>query len=103
MEAGAHLEQRADATDDLGSTLGRRGDAGEELEERALPRTVAADDAGHLPCHHLEIDVAERPEGHHARPGFVALACTDAVADDVTNPAASRPPSLGSASPSLRS
>ena len=41
MEAGAHLEQRADAAVDLGAAGGRLGDAREDLEQRALARAVA--------------------------------------------------------------
>ena len=42
---------------------GRRlGDAGEDLQQRALSRAVAADDADHLAALDLEGDIAEGPE-----------------------------------------
>ena len=42
---------------------GRRlGDAGEDLQQRALPRAVAADDADHLATLDLEGDILQRPE-----------------------------------------
>ena len=42
---------------------GRRlGDAGEDLQQRRLPRAVAADDADDLAALDLEGDVAQRPE-----------------------------------------
>src|SRR2546426_12116606 len=43
--------------------LGRRGDPGEDLEQRGLAGTVAADDADDLPFGDLERNVAEGPEG----------------------------------------
>ena len=42
MEAGAHLQQGAHPPVDLGAALRRLGDAGEDLEQRRLPRSVAA-------------------------------------------------------------
>ena len=45
MEAGAQLDQRRDPAVDLDRAAGRLGDAGDELERRALAGSVAADDA----------------------------------------------------------
>ena len=47
---------------DLGAAARRLGDAGEDLQQRGLPRAVAADDPHDLPALDLEGDVAERPE-----------------------------------------
>ena len=62
MEAGAHLQQAGDAARAVHAAAGRLGDAREDLEQGALPRAVAADDADHLAALHLEGDVLERPE-----------------------------------------
>src|SRR5262249_46589868 len=48
VEAGANLEQAADPTVQLDTSLGRLGDPREDLQERALASAVAADDADHL-------------------------------------------------------
>ncbi len=63
MKAGADFEQAADAPADDGAAFGRLGDAGEDFQERALARAVAADDADDFAALDLEGDVAERPEG----------------------------------------
>ncbi len=62
VEAGAHLEQAADAAAQLDAPRRRLGDARQDLEQRALARAVAADDAEHLAAPHLEVDVAQRPD-----------------------------------------
>ena len=45
VEPGAELDERGDAAVHRDRALGRLGDAGHELEHRALARPVAADDA----------------------------------------------------------
>src|SRR5690606_18389206 len=62
VEAGPHFQQAPHAAVDLGTALRRCGDAGEDLEQRALPRSVPADDPDDLAFGDLERDVAERPE-----------------------------------------
>ena len=62
MEAGADLEQRADAAAQPRLALGRRRDPGEDLEQRALAGAVVADHPHRLAALHLEADVAQRPE-----------------------------------------
>ena len=62
VEAGAHLEQRADAPTDLDSTLGRLGDAREHLEQRALACAIAADHADDRARGDVERDIFERPD-----------------------------------------
>ena len=63
MKAGADLEQdgrrgRAASTrPSVGSVMRRQ-----DLQQRALPGAVAADDADDLPGSHLEGDIAKRPE-----------------------------------------
>ena len=69
VEAGADLEQRADAAGDLGPAGGRLGDARQDLEQRALAGAVAADDPDHLARTDLERDVAQRPD---PQPPFAA-------------------------------
>lgn len=85
MEAGADLEEGADPAphDDL--PLGRIGDPGEDLEERALAGAVPPDDAENLAGLDLEVDVPEglesvarRPEGPEG-PDGVAEAGHDAL------------------------
>ena len=62
VKAGAHLQQAAHPPVDLGPPAGRLGDAGEDLEQRALARAVAADDPHHFALLHLEGDILQRPE-----------------------------------------
>ena len=62
MKAGADLKQRRDAAADADLAAGRLGDAAQDLEQRALPRPVAADDAENLARLDGEGDVLERPE-----------------------------------------
>src|SRR5208282_3852753 len=45
MEAGADLEQGTNAAVDVSRTARRPGDAGEDFEQRALPCSVAPDNA----------------------------------------------------------
>ena len=45
MEAGAELEQRADPAADVDAALGRLDDPGDDAQQRALARAVAADEA----------------------------------------------------------
>ena len=62
VEARPDLEQAADPAADLGAPGRRRGDPGEDLQQRRLPGAVAADDAQHLALRYLEGDVLERPD-----------------------------------------
>ncbi len=62
MKAGADFEQAGDAAAQGDAPLGRLGDAGQDLEQRALAGAVAADDAEDLALAHLEVDILERPE-----------------------------------------
>ena len=61
MEAGADLEQRADAAVDLDAPRRRLGDARQDLQQRALAGAVAADDADDLAAPDLERHVAAAP------------------------------------------
>ena len=62
VERGADLEQRAHAPRQLDAPTSRAGDAGQYLDERALARPVAADDADDLAARDLERHVIECPE-----------------------------------------
>src|SRR4051794_18828531 len=62
MKAGTHLQQSAHPAVDDGLSLARLGDAGKNLEERALPGAVASDDAECFSMPDLEGHVAQRPE-----------------------------------------
>ena len=42
MKAGANFQQRSDAAVDFSVTSGGLGDAGKDLEQRTLPRSVAS-------------------------------------------------------------
>src|SRR5205807_4435104 len=60
MKAGAELDERRDAAVDAHDAAGRLRDAGDELQRRALARSVPADDAVGRPLRHGERDVGER-------------------------------------------
>ena len=62
MEACAHLQEAPHGAAHHNLALGRIGDLGEDLEEGALARPVAADDAYAFPSFHGVIDVPQRPE-----------------------------------------
>ena len=62
MEAGADFEERGDAASGPDGAGGGRSDAREELQERRLAGTIAADDADHIALLNLEVDVLERPD-----------------------------------------
>ena len=62
MKTGADLEQARDAAAQHDAALRRLGDAAEDLEQRALAGTVAADDADDLAPLDLEAHILERPE-----------------------------------------
>ena len=60
MKAGAELDERRDAAVDAHDAAGRLRDAGDELQRRALARSVPADDAVGRSLRHGERDVGER-------------------------------------------
>ena len=62
MEAGADLQQAAQAALDLDLAGGGGGDAREDLEEGALAGAVAAEDAEDRALADLEADVAQGPQ-----------------------------------------
>ena len=62
VKARADLEQRTDTAAHLHPALGRIGDAGEDLEQRALAGAVSADEADDFPGFQIERHVAQRPE-----------------------------------------
>src|SRR5688500_10775460 len=62
VEACTHFEQRAHSTFDVGVSTGGLDDAREDLEQRALARPVATDDADDITMCDVERHVAERPE-----------------------------------------
>jgi len=57
MEAGANLQQAADAPAVLDLAGSGGGDAGEDLEQSALAGAVAADDVEDLALLDLEADI----------------------------------------------
>src|SRR6266849_6202144 len=63
MKACADFEQRSDAAVDVGIAFGGFGDAREDLQQRALPSAVAADDADDFAALYFEGNVAQCPEG----------------------------------------
>ena len=67
VEAGSHLEQRADPTVDDGGALGRLGDAREDLEQRRLPRAVPADDPDDVTFGDVERDISQSPDASARR------------------------------------
>src|SRR4051812_12930919 len=67
MEAGAELQQRADAASHGDAAARRLHDSGEEAEERRLPGAVATDERECAPRLDVERDVAEGPHIRSAR------------------------------------
>src|SRR5262245_55329694 len=67
MEASTDLEQRPHPSPNLCASGGRPGDARENLQQRALARAVAPDDADELPTLDLERHILEGPNGAVAR------------------------------------
>src|SRR5262249_31751729 len=62
MKTYADFQQGADAAVDFRRSARGIGDAGEDLEQRALSGAVAPDDAGDLALLDLQRDVLEGPE-----------------------------------------
>ena len=62
VKAGADFEQRSDPAANLDTTLGRVGNPRQNLEQRALARSVPSDDAQHGAFRHREGHVAESPD-----------------------------------------
>ena len=62
MEAGGHLDERADAAPESRTAARRPQNAGQQLQGRGLAGAVRADDAERLAALHLERHVAHRPE-----------------------------------------
>src|SRR5229473_8357949 len=62
VKAGADLQKRRQAAVKLGRAGARAHDARENLEQRALARAIAADDADDLAVRNLERDIVERAE-----------------------------------------
>ena len=81
VEAHADLEQRADAAAHLDAALAGLGHAREDLEQRALARPVATDDADNIALRDLEGDIVERLE-HGQLFGLAALQRRGGARDD---------------------
>src|SRR5262245_10827626 len=62
MKPSSDLEQRSDATRDVDTTGGGRGDARQNFQKRTLTRPVAPDNAQDLAVTYLERRVPERPD-----------------------------------------
>src|SRR6185295_17883865 len=73
MEPRAELEDRGDLALDLDAPSGRRGDAGEDLEQSALAGAVLADDREALAAREREAHAIERPERPMPRPSAQRL------------------------------
>src|SRR5438034_6329674 len=63
MESRSQLDKRGHPSDDGHPSAGRFENARDDLEQRRLPRTVAADDAESLTAVDLERDVLQRRQG----------------------------------------
>src|ERR1700751_914737 len=79
MKAGSDLEQRAGPAVEPHFADRRRGDLRDDLEQRALARAVAADDADDLARFDGERNVLERPKTFRGR-GAIAIAANDPAA-----------------------
>src|SRR5689334_21114937 len=77
METRPDLDECGHRAPDDDPSASRRRDAGEQLEQRALPCTVAADDAQGSAARHVEADVLKRPEDVRSPPGVRAIRLPD--------------------------
>src|SRR5262249_33212307 len=66
VEPGPHLKQTPHPAVDVRQASRRLGDLREDLEQRALPRPVAADDPDDLATLYFERPILERPEWRSA-------------------------------------
>ena len=62
MKTGAYFQERCDSTLDPHLTFCRRRDAREDLQQRRLAGTVAADDTQNFAFFDFEVDVLKRPD-----------------------------------------
>ena len=62
VETRSHLQQGSDPAAGTDRTHRRTRHLGQELQQRALPRPVLADDAHDIPLLDLEVDVPEGPD-----------------------------------------
>src|SRR5579872_5313496 len=65
MKARAYLEQTGHSTAHLQPAVRGSRNATQDLEQRALPGSIAPDDPDHVAGLHAERDIAQGP--HHAR------------------------------------
>src|SRR2546422_8558362 len=63
LKACAHFEQRSNPAVNISVAFSRFGNAREDLEQRALPRSVAADDADDFAVLYFERNVLQGPDG----------------------------------------
>src|SRR5262245_12706705 len=83
MKAGADLDERRDPPIDGDTATGRRGDTRQELEQRALAGTVAADDADRCASRHIEGNVFQCPEAARVAAGAESILLSEALDSDV--------------------
>src|SRR5579863_8639078 len=62
MESRTDFQQCGKLAGDRNFTGGRRGDAGEQFQQRAFSRAIGPDDTYSFSPRHLEADIAKRPE-----------------------------------------
>ena len=62
VESGAHFEQAPDASIQTRFPFGHLGDSRQDLQQRALARAIAADEAEHFTAPRLEAHVFQGPE-----------------------------------------
>jgi hypothetical protein len=62
VEPGTDFEEAADAAADHDAPLGGLGDSRQDLQQRALAGSVAADDSDNLAFADFEGDVPQRPD-----------------------------------------
>ena len=86
MKAGANFQKRSDPAANLCATFRGFGDAGKNFEQRALPCSVASDDADDFTPLDFERNVVERPDVGIAISRAVAVS-RFSVANDGSQPA----------------
>src|ERR1700687_840784 len=85
MESSSYFKQARHSTSDLHSPFAWFGDAGENLQKRALPCSISANDADHLAPLDFKINLPESPKllyllaAPHCRPSAICTRASESL------------------------